>query len=262
MHVVVIHGWQEATAELVQGLATAVGITPYEMRQRMIADGPAVVACFADPQQARALAMKLNQWGVATLVVDSDGVRGTAGRFVVRRFELKERSMRLEESDGRSAEIPYGDINLLLPGTRILGQSETITVTERKFSLGKTILSGGIPMTKKVERQEEVSREERENIFYLYAADRPPMLFNQSGVSYDGFGAAMKLSRELNFAFLKSELCRLCPSARLDDRLQNRLGQVRLLGPGLNPERNLDLAFHILAWSLLRGVHHPTPRWE
>ena len=242
MHVVVIHGWKEETTELVQALAVALGITAYEMRQRMIGGGPAVVASFADQQQARTLSTKLNQSGIATLIIDADAVRSKAGRFVVRRFELKEWSLRIEANDGQYAEIAYGDIDLLLPGTRILGQSETITVTERKFSLGRTILSGGIPLSKKVERQEEVNKEERENVLYLYAGERQPVVFSQSGMVYDGLGTAMKLSRELNFAYLTSELRRLCPAAGYDDRLLKRLGQVRLLGPAQNPETNLDLA--------------------
>lgn len=253
MHVVVIHRWTEETTELVQALAVALGITAYEIRQRMIGGGPAVVASFADPQQARTLSTKLNQSGVATLIIDADAVRSKTGRFLVRRFELKEWLLRIEASDGQSAEIAYGDIDLLLPGTRILGQSETITVTERKFSLGRTILSGGIPLTKKVERQEEVNTEERENVLYLYAGERPPVVFSQSGMVYDGLGAAMKMSRELNFAYLTSELRRLCPAAGYDDRLLKRLGQVRLLGPAQNPETNLDLAFEILARSLRHG---------
>jgi hypothetical protein len=253
MHAVVIHGWKEETAELIQTLAAALGIMPYEMRQRMIGGGPAVVASFADPQKARTMAAKLNQSGVAALVIDADAVRSKAGRFVVRRFEMKERSLRIEAGDGQRAEIAYEDIDLLLPGTRILGQSETITVTERTFSLGRTILSGGIPLTRKVEHQEEVNREERDNILCLYAGERPPVVFSQGGLAYDGLGAAMKLSRELNFAYLKSELRRLCPAAGYDDRLLNRLGQVRILGPAQNPETSLDLAFHILALSLRRG---------
>jgi hypothetical protein len=250
MHVVVIHKWQEETPELVQSLAASLGIMAYEMRQRMVGGGPAVVACFADQQQARILTGKINQSGVATMIIDNDELRRVAGRFVVHRFELKEKSLRIETSDGQRAEITYEDIDLLLPGTRILGQSETVTVTERKFSLGKTILSGGIPLTKKVERQEEMATEERENILCLYAGERPPIVFRQNGMTYDGFGAAMKLTRDLNFAFLKSELRRLCPGAGFDDRLLNRLGQVRLLGPTLNPETNLDLAFEILARNL------------
>lgn len=253
MHVVVIHGWQKETADLVQSLAATLGVMPYEMRQRMIGGGPSVVANFADQQSARAMAAKLNQSGVATLVVDADEVRGQTGRSLVRRFELKERSLLIEASAGQSTDIAYDDIDLLLPGTRIVGQSEFKTVTERKFSLGRTILSGGIPLTKTIERQEEVSTETRENILCLYAGKRPPVVFAQNGLAYDGLGTAMKLSRELNFAHLKSELLRLCPAADHDDRLLNRPGQVRLLGPALNPETNLDLAFHVLALCLRRG---------
>jgi len=252
MHIVVIHDWQAENPELVQALAAALGITPYEVRQRMIGDGPAVVACFADPQQAGSMADSLPRSRVETLLVDTETVRNTTARLLVRRFELKGRCLRIEASNGQTAEIDYEDIDLLLTGTRIFGQSEAKTVIERKFSLGKTLLSGGIPMTKTVKHQEEVSTEERENILCLYARERPPLVFSQSNMSYDGFGTAMKLSRELNFAFLKSELRRLCPAAGHDDRLLNRLGQVRLLGPTLNPENNLDLAFDILARVLLK----------
>ena len=253
MHVVVIHGWQKETAELVQALAAALGITVFEARQRLIGGGPSVVASFADQHLAQALAAKLNQAGIATLVVDATAVRSGAGHFVVRRFELGERSLRIEAVDGQSAEIPYGEIDLLLPGTRIAGQTESKTVTERKFDLGRTILSGGIPVTTKVARQEEVTAEERTKFLYLYAGNHPQVIFSQSGMTYEGFGAAMKMSQELNFAYLISELRRLSPGAVYDDRLLNRVGQVRLLGPAQNPETNLDLAAEILARSLRRG---------
>jgi hypothetical protein len=252
MHVVVIHRWRDETAELTQSLAAALGITVYEARQRLIGGGPSVVASFADPNQARALAAKLNQGGLATLVVDAAPVRSGTGHFVVRRFEMGEKSLRIEAVDGRSAEVPYAEIELILAGTRIGEQTELKTITERKFSLGGTILTGGLPVSKKVSRQEEVTTEERTRFLYLYAGSRPQVVFRQSGMSYDGFGAAMKMSQELNFAFLTSELRRLSPHAIYDDRLLNRLGQVRLLGPAQNPENNLDLAAEILAQSLRR----------
>jgi hypothetical protein len=219
----------------------------------MTGGGPAVVASFADPQLALTLAEKLNQSGIATLVVDATAVRGRSSHFIVRRFELNEWSMRIETSDGQQAEIPYAEIGLLLPATSIVGISETKTVIERKLSIGKTILSGGIPMTRKLEQQEEVTTEERKKVLYLYAGKRTPVFFSQNGMTYDGLGAAMKLSRELNFTHLISELRRFCPGADYDDRLLNRVGQVRLLGPSLNPETYLDLAAEILARTLRRG---------
>jgi hypothetical protein len=253
MHIVAIHGWKEETAEFVQALAGALGITAFEARQRLIGGGPSVVASFADPAQARALAARLHQAGIATLVVDADEVRGRAGRLIVRRFEMGERALRVEGGEEERWEVPYGEVDLLLPGTNIVGETETKTVTERTFSLGKTLLSGGIPMTKKVERQEAVTTETREKFLYLYAGDRPQIVFRQSGMVYDGLGATMQMSRELNFNYLVNELRRLCPAARYDDRFLSRAGQVRVLGPAQNPETHLDLAAEVLAQSLLSG---------
>ena len=251
MHLVVIHGWREESAELVQAIAAASVTTAYEARQRMIGGGPAVLASFAGQEQARALCAKLTEAGVGAFVVDTASLRGEPGPLTVRRFLLGARSLCLEAVDGVTAEIPYAEIGLLLPGTRISGQSASKTVTERKFSLGRTVLSGGIPLTKKVTRQEEVTSEERTKCLYLLARNRPQIVFRQSGMSYDGFGAAMKLSQELNFALLTSELRRLCYAASFDDRLVNRLGQVRLLGPAQSFEGGLDLAAGILGQSLL-----------
>lgn len=250
MHVVAICNWKEESAELAQALASALGITVYEARPRMFGNGPAVVASFADPQQAQELAGKLNQSGLRTLIIDATALRSSAGYFIVRRFEFEQRSISIESSDGQRTEIPYDEIDLLLPCTSIIGVSEQKIVTERKLSLGKTILSGGIPMTTKVERQEAVTSEERTKVLYLYAGKRSPIIFRQDGMTFDGFGDAMKLSRELNFVHLTSELRRLCPGAVYDDRLLSQMGQVRLLGPGLNSETNLNLAVQVLAMSL------------
>ncbi|GFE56258.1 hypothetical protein [Geobacter sp. AOG1] len=253
MHVVVIHGWKEETPELVQMLAAALGVMVFEARQRMIGGGPSVVASFADPQHAMALADKLRQGGIAALVLDATAVRSRTGFFIVRRFVPGTYALHIEKSDGIAAEIPYEDMELLLPCTSVTSHTETTTVVERKFSIGKTVLSGGIPMKTKVERQEEVTSEETRKVLYLYADNRPPILFGQDNLTYDGFGSAMKLSRELNFAYLISELRRLSPGAMYDDRLLNRAGQVRTLGPVQNMGTNLDLAAEILARTLRHG---------
>jgi hypothetical protein len=259
MHVVVIYGWQHETPELTQVLAGALGLTLYEARQRLIGGGPAVVASFADPQLAGALVAKLQQGGMAALVIDAGALRSGGGQRIVRRFVFGERSLNIQSGDGQTAEIPYREIDLLLPGTSITGYAEMVTVTERKLSLGKTLLSGGIPVTSKVERQETVKSEESEKVFYIYAGGRPQVVFRQNSMTYDGLGAAMQMSRELNFAFLVAELRRLSPGAIYDDRLVGRGGQTRLLGPAQNLEKNLDLAAEVLAQGLRGGRTRSRP---
>ncbi|MBJ6802680.1 hypothetical protein [Geomonas propionica] len=251
MFVVAIYGWQEETPELVQELAGALGIMTFEARQRLIGGGPSVVASFADHQQARALAEKVSRGGIKALIADATAVRMRSGFLIVRRFRFEGRMLNIETHNGQQETFPYADMELLITGTSVVGFSETKTIVEKKFSLGKTLLTGGIPMTSKVERQEEVSSEESEQVLYLYANDRPTTIFSLNGMNYDGFGAEMKLSRKLNFSHLISQLRLHAFGAAFDDRLLNKINQVRLLGPAQGREASLDLAAEILARCLL-----------
>lgn len=255
MFVVAIYGWQEETAEMVQALAGALGIMVFEARQRLIGGGPAVVASFADQQQARQLADKINCIGIKTLIVDATTVSLRGSFTIVRRFVFEERVLKIETHTGHQETLPYAEMELLLTGTSVVGVSETKTVVEKKFSLGKTMLSGGIPMKTKVERQVEVSSEESEQVLYLYTHARPAAIFSLNGMNYDGFGTEMQLSRMLNFSHLISQL-RLHAAAVFDDRLLSRVSQSRLLGPAQGREASLDLAAEILARCLLARREH------
>lgn len=246
MFVVAIYGWQEETPELAQVLAGTLGIMAFEARQRLIGGGPSVVASFADHLQARELAAKVSRGGIKALIVDATAVRMRSGFFIVRRFKFEDRMLKIETHNGQQEMLPYSEMELLITGTSVLGYSETKTIVEKKFSMGKTLLAGGIPMTKKVERQEEVSSVESEQILYLYAHDRPTAIFCLNGMNYEGLGAEMKLSRKLNFSHIISELRLHASGAAFDDRLLNRVNQVRLLGPAQGREASLDLAAEIL----------------
>jgi len=249
--VVAIYGWREETPELAQALAGALGIMVFEARQRLIGGGPSVVASFADQQQARELAEKVSRGGIKALIVDAATVRLRDGFFIVRRFMFEDRVLKIEAHNGQQETFTYAEMELFITGLSVVGFSETKTIVEKKFSMGKTLLAGGIPMTKKVERQEEVFSEESEQILYLYAHDRPTAVFRLNGMNYDGFGAEMKLSRKLNFSHLITQLRLHAPGAAFDDRLLNRSSQVRLLGSAQGHGASLDLAAEILAQCLL-----------
>lgn len=251
MFVVAIYGWREETPEIVQALAAALGIIAYEARQRLIGGGPSVVASFADQQQARILAVKLQDCGIKSLVVDAAAVRQRSSAVIVRRFMFEGSALQIEGHTGQQDRLPYAEMRLFITGTSVMSFSETKTVVEKKFSLGKTLLAGGIPMTKKIERQEEVTSEESEQVLYLYANNRPTAIFSLNCVNYDGFGAEMKLSRKLNFSHLVSQLRLHAPGTPFDDRLLIRNSQIRLLGSAQGREASLDLAAEILAQCLL-----------
>ncbi len=252
MHIVAIHDWPTDVSAAAAAIASTLGILIFEARQKIAAGGPVVLKSFADPQQAAGVAARLAEQGVPALVVDSQALREHTSPHAVARFILGEQGLQLALVSGESHLIGYDSIDLLLVASCSLGQTLTSDgVNKRKFSLGKTLLAGGIPMTKKVRGEATHVTADRDQTLWLYTADQQTWIFDRAVLDYTGLGAALQLSRELNFNYLKKEVRRLAPQANYDERLLRRGDLSRLLGPLLNPETDLDLAFEILARSLL-----------
>lgn len=251
MHIVAVYNWQQEEAAAIKIIADTLGILPFEARQKIAGGGPTVIASFADPHQAQMAADKLSLGGVPALVIDTLKVRSGRQLFSASHFKLGPQALKVELVGGEVFVIDYGTIDLLLVATCSSGQIQTTdTVTTRKFSIGKTLLAGGIPMRKKVKTEVIKTSEERDQTLWLYVSQQKTFVFNRAALNYTGLGDAMQLSRDLNFNYLKNELRNLASQANYDERLLRRPGLTHLLGQPLNPETDLDLAFEVLARSL------------
>jgi hypothetical protein len=72
------------------------------------------------------------------------------------------------------------------------------------------------------------------------------VVFHATGLNYQSLGTALQPSVAANFAQLIERLRQAAPHARYDDRLANRAGRARILGPSLK-DRHLDIAVSLLA---------------
>jgi len=254
MHVVAIHSLKDDKHNMAGTLAAVLKGTAFEALSRLRApgSGPFVVGVFAEQEQAAALAGQLESGGFSATVLSAGELETEAGQWCIRRFGLNEHELRVESIDGQSRTIAYQDIDLILRGTGISSSTSLETMKQRKFDPGAAVLSGGLKMTKMTKTTREVTKEEREPFFTLYAANNPTLLFRENSLVYDALGSARGLSRSANFAQLTAEMRRRCPVARYDDRLLNRAGSAALLGPSLSPEEHLVVATALLS-KALRG---------
>ena len=255
MYLVVLHDWKMEEGAVAKVIAEKLGTVAFEARQKISGGSPVVIATFADKDHARALVASLTQEDLPAFMIDKEEVRKHHSACYVHRFVLEEEALKVESRDGECCEIEYGTIDLLLVAVCKAGEIQTTgTETNRKFSLGKTLLAGGLPMTKQVKTEKIVTVEERDESLWLYTHDRALFIFDRPVMNYDGLGEAMQFTRDLNFNHLKNELKRLAPRARFDNRLIKRAAMIRLIGPALNPEVDHDLAFEILSRSMrLKG---------
>jgi len=254
MHIAAIYNLPDHKDDLAEALAAALGTTAYEARSRLRypGKGPLVAASCQDRGAAEKIAERLVSGGFDAMVLAQDEIDTESEQFIVRKFRLDDEALDIESGKGQHLTIEYRSIDLLLRGTSIAGKTEIETSKERKFSLGRTVISGGLVMsrTKKITR--EIKTEAREGFFNLYSGSAPTLVFRESALGYDAPGFALKPSRVANFAYLISELRQRQPDAAFDDRLLRRAEQAALLGPLLSPEEFLNVATSLLAKILRR----------
>ncbi|MDA8082234.1 MAG: hypothetical protein M0024_01085 [Nitrospiraceae bacterium] len=255
MHVVALHSLREPKESSAGALASALGATVYEAlaRLRTPGNGPVVAAVFSDRERADQLAERLRSAGFSATVVTEEEITAEEDIQEARRFSLKADQLGVTSVKGDSLSIPFGSVELILRGTAIVQETSTETTKTRKISAERAILSGGMSMTKTVKTVREVTTEERQGFFRIYAGEALRMVFFEKGLVYDSLGSEQRHSRAANFGYLVAELRRLCPQAVYDERLLTRAGQAGLLGPSLTPEKHISAAAALLA-KVLRGM--------
>jgi hypothetical protein len=247
VHVVAIHYAPGGGEALASGLAEALGKTIYEARARLSdpEGGPAVVGNFAEIQPAWAFAGRLRANGITPILLTPDDVETDAQRFFVRSFQLGEQGITAASRRGETAELAYREVRLVLRGVRIDERTEIKRTEQRKFSPGRALLTGGLVLTKTTRTAEQVTTEEREDFFHLYADRGPALVFRAGAVKYQSLGPALQPSTAANFAYLVDFFRRALPHVPYDERLTNRQARARILGPSLT--ENLDVAVTLLA---------------
>ena len=239
---------------LVRPLAEALDKTPYEARARLTdpEGGPAVVARYAEIEQAWACTGRLRANGISPILLIPEDVETDERRFLVRTFHLGDHGITATSRRGESAEVDYRQVGLFLRGTRIDEKTELKTTEQRKFSAGRALMTSGLLMTQTVRKLEQVKTSDREDFLHLYAEGRPPLVFRLGGLDYRALGTALQPSVQANFTRLTSLLRQALPEARYDERLANSQARARVLGPGLG-ENHLDIAISLLS-RVLRGA--------
>jgi hypothetical protein len=256
VNIVAIHNLVKDKEKLAGPLAAVLKVSPYDvlMRLRVPGNGPLTVAVFAEKDRAGQLSEQLHSAGFEVLVLTADEIENAVKVWTVRRFGLGERKLQVGTEKGDSFTISLQDVDLILCGMRISHSTETKTVKKRSVSPGRALLSGGLMITKSTKTTSEVITEERERFVNLYAGNNPTIILRENSLDYNSLGSVRKPSRSENFTYLIAELRQRCPSARYDDRLLNRATQVALLGPLLDPEKNLVVSTSLLAKALRKAV--------
>jgi len=185
-------------------------------------------------------------WNGEPRTVPTDGAR-----VLVRNLTWEPGGFRAEDSKGQTHACPTAAVRLLQRGARTQSTTEIHKTKETRFDLGKAVLTGGLLMTKKVEKVEERTTHAKEPFLLVQRGDgQPDLMVYEHGMDYRCLGADMRPATLANLALLTTRFQTLCPQAPLDDRV-GRPGFVAGL-PHL-PMDPVDLALHLVSEARRRG---------
>ena len=87
-------------------------------------------------------------------------------------------------------------------------ETSTETTKERKFDIGKAVLSGGLVISKTVKTTEQKITEEREGFLFVYAEGVLPLVFREGALDYSSLGPALSAFTDSQF---HCAACRTAP---------------------------------------------------
>lgn len=234
----------------VTDVARIAELSPADVRQRMAGGAPCVLRAGADAD-LRAMADRLEAIGVAALACSPEAAPTDDDRVVARALELRPDGIVAIDGAGQAHPCGAGAIRLLQKGMRAQVVSETVTTTERKLSATRALLTGGLFVSKTVERQEQRTTSSREGFIVIHRDDgEPDVILYERRIDYRFLGAQMAHGSAANLAIVLERLRALAPSAPIDERVA-RPGLVQRM-PRVGQVDAIDLALYLVALAHVR----------
>jgi hypothetical protein len=219
MHVVAITRMGRALDAELPVLAEWLGMTAYDLRLRINAGLPAIVATMPDSAQANALCARLRERGHGAVSADLAFVQALAPQ-VVREPSLAGDVFRGTDTQGQPFEMRMPNVLSVLRATSVQEDESSVTTHEKKLSVGRAVLSGGLMLRKTETRTTETQAETREQVLYVFRIDtRVPLLLRELSLRYQMLGKDLKPTTAQNFATLIEKLRAGAPQALYDQRM-------------------------------------------
>jgi hypothetical protein len=198
-----------------KALAADLGTTVYEERLKLTAGVPLLALSTTDGAVARDLVAKLRARGHrAQLCRASEIVPPTV---------LKQFTFDADGLDSGADQLPWDDVSALVQARHHVHTEKTATIKERKFDLGRAVMTGGLMTSKTSKREVVTTSDDVEHVLYLFrASDEPPWLLREHGTNYSCLGARRDPTSARNFATAVELFRAHAPHARFDDSLARR----------------------------------------
>lgn len=245
----VVVGRLSEQAEAVSRAAQLGGLARADATRLLAGTLPRIL--LRNTPEGEALAAALASEGFVAWAAEPATVPTDEARVVVRNLTWEPGGFRVQDAKGGSHACPAAAVRLLQRGARTHTSTQVLKTKETRFNLGRAVLSGGLLLTKSVEKVQETTTHAKEPFLLVQRGDgQPDLMVYEHRMHYQCLGAEMRPATLANLGLLAARFQALCPQAPLDDRV-GRPGFVAGL-PHL-PVDPVDLGLYLVSEARRRG---------
>ena len=220
--------------------AQAAGLALADLNRRLAGILPRVLFAGGAPA---GLDQALAALGFGVLALEPTEVPDDDQRVVVRRLDFSGGALTAWDAQGKEHRASGPDIGLLQRGMRVSRNTQTVKTSERKLDVGRAVLSGGLLLTKKVEKTDVKTTETSEPFLLVQRRGDSDLILYERRIDYRALGAEMQPASRGNLEVVWRKLGALAPD-RVDDRVARPGFVTGLPATSADP---VDLALALVA---------------
>jgi hypothetical protein len=212
--------------ELIKKVAAIIAKDPYETRLRLTGKIPKIIANYDTMQTAESAARSLRELGLVVIVCADSELRKYSPRYKAHTLKFEEQAVLFWDRSGRERRVEASEVFLIISG-RMQTYTETeITTTTKKLNVAATVLTGGIPIMKKVKEKTRDKSYQTESFVRLYdgMSSEPIVVILQHDFDYSFLESEMVSSSVTNFNSTVKKIRGAFPQVIFDDRLVEPFG--------------------------------------
>lgn len=243
---------------LLRRAAHLLGKEIVDVRLLLAGEVPRIIADRTDADKADLLARDLRDAGITTFLCRDDELLSRSACLMANTMGHGEGKVIFGDRIGGKVTVGAGDAFLIIMGRRRSSAPENIPTTKMKLNVAATVLTGGVPIMRRVTKMTVGDSFQTENFVRIFdgRSSDPRVEMSQDHIDYAFLGHELTPSTPVNFKLLTAKLREWFPQAVFDERLtrSSRTG-ASAAGPGEALEINCKLIY-LGHWAL----EHPGPR--
>ena len=207
---------------LAKEAAEILNIDSYATHLLLSGKIPKLIGRYQSIAEAELIVKRLKTLGLVAIVLkDSELAESSVTRFRAHALKSGNSEVIFFDKGGQQNKLESKDVFLILKGKQQLSNEKDVTITSLKFNLTATVMTGGIPIWRKVKETIKGNLNEAGYFVRIYdpISTEPRVEFFENYFDFSSLGAKIAPSSSINLDSIITELRTVFPQARFDDRL-------------------------------------------